>query len=199
MIDDDQAQHYLFELVRETELVERLHRRFLAAAETWLKVDHAQDPDGRMLWTGTVAEREMQEAVEGILAGFARISLFLFPSGSAGSFGRERGERLRALTGIGINHPIGDRELRNHWMHLDERFDTFVQQHGSAPVGYYLQREHRVSASSKAEMLRLLDPAAEKVFVLGTEYRLRELADAAEHVGQQAAIAILDLARSDTQ
>jgi hypothetical protein len=84
-------------------------------------------------------------------------------------------------------------------MHLDERFDTFVQQHGSAPVGYYLQKQDRLSPSSKAEMLRLLDPAAEKVFVLGTEYPLRVLADAAEHVGQQATMAILDLTRDDGQ
>jgi hypothetical protein len=192
VITDIQAQHYLFEIVREAELGERLFRRFQAAAETWLQIDHAADPDGRALWSGTEAEREMEEAIEGILSSFARISLFLFPERSTGKFGVERAERLRQLTSVADNHPIANRDLRNHWMHLDHRFDTFVQNYGAAPVGYYLGSAHRVSSSAKAEMLRLVDPGAEQVFILGQGFELRALADAVDHVGQQAALAIVD-------
>jgi hypothetical protein len=98
---------------------------------------------------------------------------------------------------IAPDHPIGYRDLRNHWMHLDHRFDAYVQAHGSAPVGYFLEMEHRVPSTAKAAMLRLVDPAGEKVFVLGKEYSLRLLSDAVEHIGQQAASALLDLTRSD--
>lgn len=190
MITDIQAQHYLFEIVREADLGERLFRRFQAAAETWLKVEHTEDPDGRTLWTGTEAEREMEEAIEGLLSSFARVSLFLFPEKSTGKFGLERAKRLRELTALADNHPIGNRDLRNHWMHLDHRFDSFVRKHGAAPVGYFLDSAHRVSDSAKAEMLRLVDPGAEKVFVLGQAFELRALASAIEHVGQQATLAI---------
>jgi hypothetical protein len=190
VITDIQAQHYLFEIIREADLGERLFRRFQTAAETWLQVEHSEEPDGRTLWTGTEAEHEMEEAIEGILSSFARISLFLFPEKSTGEFGKERGRRLRELTGVTENHPIGNRDLRNHWMHLDDRFDTFVRKHGAAPVGYYLDSAHRVSDPGRAEMLRLVDPGAEKVFVLGRAFELSALANAVEHVGQQATLAI---------
>jgi hypothetical protein len=192
MISDVQAQHYLFEIVREAGLVRRLFLRFQAAADTWLAAKHAVEPDGRTLATEAEAEEEMEETIEGILSGFARISLFLFPERSTGQFGMERGHRLRELTTVAMDHPIANRELRNHWMHLDHRFDSFVQEHGAAPVGYFLDMAHRLSTEAKKEMLRLVDPGAEKVFVLGQEYDLRVLADAADHVGQQAAIAIVD-------
>jgi hypothetical protein len=183
--------------VRETDLGGRLFRRFESAADTWLRVDHALNADGRTTWTGTEAEREMEEAIEGMLSNFARISLFFFPERTTGNFGVERANRLRQLTLIAKDHPIGNRDLRNHWMHLDHRLDTFVQANGMVPVGYYLEKSHRVSTSGKAEMLRLVDPASEKVFVLGQEYQLRTLADAVEHVGQQAALAISELSASD--
>jgi hypothetical protein len=191
MITDVQADHYLFEIVRESDLVARLTRRFQAAADTWLQVEHAEDPDGRTLWTGTEAEHQMEEAMEGILSGFARISLFFFPEKSTGQFGRERAQRLRELTGIEADHPISNRDLRNHWMHLDHRFDTFIRERGAAPVGYYLDRAGEVSDEAKQEMLRLVDPAAGKVFILGQAFDLTVLADAVEHVGQQAALAII--------
>jgi hypothetical protein len=190
VITNIQAQHYLFEIVREADLSSRLFRRFQAAAETWLQVEHSKDPDGRTLWTGSEAEREMEEAIEGILSSFARISLFLFPEKSTGKFGQERAKLLRELTGVTENHPIGNRDLRNHWMHLDHRFDTFVRKHGTAPVGYYLDSAHRVSDLGKAEILRLIDPGAEKVFVLGRAFELSALSNAVEHVGQQATLAI---------
>ena len=82
-------------------------------------------------------------------------------------------------------------------MHLDHRFDMFVQNHGAAPVGYYLDSAHRLTNSAKAEMLRLVDPATEKVFILGQGFELRALADAVEHVGQQATLAIVDVIPRD--
>ena len=197
MITDIQAQHYLFEIAHEAELAERLFERFQRAADTWLEIEHSEDPDGRTLWTGIEAERVMEESLEGLLSSFARVSLFFFPERSSKDFAIERGERLRALAEIDDKHPLGNRELRNHWMHLDHRFDTFVQQHGNAPLGYFLGSAHRVSWPAKAETLRLVDPGTETVFVLGKEYRLRVIADAVAHVGQQAALAISALLERD--
>jgi hypothetical protein len=197
VITDIQAQHYLFEIARESELAERLFERFQRAAETWLEIEHTEDRDGRTLWTGIEAERTMEEALEGLLSSYARVSLFFFPERSSKQFALERGKRLRELVGVDEDHPLANRELRNHWMHHDHRFDTFVQHHGNAPLGYYLGSGHRVSDATKAETLRLVDPGTETVFVLGKEYKLRIISDAVGYVGQQSALAITSLVDGD--
>jgi hypothetical protein len=88
VITDIQAQHYLFEITHEADLGERLFRRFQTAAEIWLQVEHSEKPDGRTLWTGTEAEHEIEEAIEGILSSFAGISLFYFPRSRRESLGK---------------------------------------------------------------------------------------------------------------
>lgn len=39
---------------------------------------------------------------------------------------KERGERLRHLTGIADDHPLKSRQLRNHVEHMDERLDSWT-------------------------------------------------------------------------
>lgn len=197
MITDIQAQHYLFEIARESELAERLFQRFQRAADAWLEIEHTEDPDGKTLWTGIEAERTMEESLEGLLSTFARVSLFFFPERSGSQFALERAKRLRELVRVDDDLPLGSRELRNHWMHHDDRFDSFVKEHGNAPLGYFLGPAHRMSDASKAETLRLVDPGTETVFVLGKEYRLRVISDAIGYVGQQAALAITTILEGD--
>lgn len=192
MLTDDQAKHYLFEISHEAELVERLFVRFQNAAERWLEATHAESRDGRIAWTSIETEREMQETLEGILSGFARVSLFLFPERNAGARGQARATRLRDLMEIAMDHPIGNRKLRNHWMHLDERLDEALEKTGELPVGYHLALAHRVSEDQKRRTFRLVDPGEESVYIYGEAFHLRSLANAVAHVGQQAALAMVD-------
>jgi hypothetical protein len=196
VLADKHVVNYLFEIIREAELVERLYLRFERAADAWLAVKHTVEPTGAVLRTGIESEQEMEEAIEGILSGFARISLFLFPSPSAGPLGSERGERLRQVLAVAADHPLANRELRNHWMHLDERFDQRLLECGAPPVGYYLQLRRRLTPAQRTAILRLIDPGEKRVYVLGKAYSLESIASAVEHVHAQAVVALI--ARQET-
>lgn len=59
-------------------------------------------------------------AIDAFLASYARASLILFPTAKAH---KARARHLRAVLGMGAqgsNDRLGDRRLRNGWMHLDE-------------------------------------------------------------------------------
>jgi hypothetical protein len=54
----------------------------------------------------------------------ANVSKVFWPFDSSPA--RERGRRLRELTGIADNHALKSRTLRNHVEHMDERLDTWT-------------------------------------------------------------------------
>jgi hypothetical protein len=190
-MDLETANHYLWEVSREALLVERLHRAFLDAADAWLQAEHFPEPDGTVLWTSIDSERAMEAALEGIVAGYARISLFFFPSGSAGKRGAERAKVLRELANIDEQHPIADRDLRNHWMHLDERLDEFLESRGFVPIGFHLEMASKIPPAKRADYFRLVDPGTQSVYVLGKRFDLSRIAEAVRHAGTQAAVAII--------
>jgi hypothetical protein len=192
MLTDEQAKHYLFEIAQESELVERLHARFQNAADRWLQAHHQEARDGRVAWTSLESEREMQETLEGILSAYARVSLFVFPAGTAGERGRARAARLRELLEITADHRIGNRNLRNHWMHLDERLDEALETTGEVPVGYQLALANSLSDAQKKLTFRLIDPSEESIYVFGEVFHIGTLANAVRHIGQQAALALVD-------
>lgn len=199
MLSNEEAQHYLFEIRHEAELVDYLYRRFQHAAEAWLAARHIEERDGLVAWSSIESEREMQVALEGILSGYARVSLFVFPERNAGKRAATRSERLRQLLEVKEDHPIWDRSLRNHWMHLDERLDAALEESGVVPVGYHLALSHHLSEQEKLGTFRLIDPGEERVYIFGTAYPLRALADAVAHVKQQAVLALLRLTEANHQ
>jgi hypothetical protein len=192
MLTGEQARHYLFEVVRESEIVEESYRRFEAAAEEWIKAQYAPERTVPVVWKGTKAEKDMLVAIEGVLSGFARVSLFFFPAAKPGSFADTRGEQLRSMLAIDGSSPLANRTLRNHWMHFDERLDAHVQQKGQVPIGYFLQMPHTIRTETVGRTLRLIDPGAGNVHVLGEPFSLRELADIVDYVGSQASLLLLD-------
>jgi hypothetical protein len=55
--------------------------------------------------------------------------LLLFPlagNEKTSEFRKSRGEGLRKVLGVGNDSPLADRELRDSWMHFDERLDAAV-------------------------------------------------------------------------
>jgi hypothetical protein len=69
------------------------------------------------------------DALEAFLASWARLSLLIFPlSGKddLSEFRKARGEGLRELLGVTNDSALADRELRDSWMHFDERLDAAV-------------------------------------------------------------------------
>ncbi len=69
--------------------------------------------------------------LEAFLAAWARLSLLLFPVKTAG-FSAERGKTLQQILDLRENSVFADRELRNSWMHFDERLDDAVERQTGA-------------------------------------------------------------------
>jgi hypothetical protein len=193
VLSRDDAKHYLWEINREAEIVEDCyHNRFVPAATRWLETSARPEVDSQEIIDREQCEKDMLAALEGILSGYARISLFFFPETRSKMFGRGRAAQLRSMIGIDTDHPLGNRKLRNHWMHLDERLDSEVQAGRPVPLGWLVNSRHKISEGLWAETFRLIDPGAETVYILGEAFRLRELVDAVDHVSGLAACAIVD-------
>lgn len=82
-------------------------------------------------------------ALEAFLAGWARLSLLLHPVDKNSS----RGAELRQAAGPAAEDILGDRSLRDAWMHFDERLDCAIAD-GSFKERYRFVRSvdaHRVS------------------------------------------------------
>jgi hypothetical protein len=66
------------------------------------------------------------DLLEAFLAAWARLSLLCFPNKGASTtaeFRLARGEALRLALAVPTDSPLADRDLRNAWMHFDERLD----------------------------------------------------------------------------
>jgi hypothetical protein len=89
-------------------------------------------------------------ALEGYLAAWARLSLLLFPlagKGKLAQFRDERGQRLRTELGISSTSILVDRELRDSWMHFDERLDAAILD------GTFRERHYFVRATEAAPLV----------------------------------------------
>jgi hypothetical protein len=102
--------------------------------------------------------REYFASLEAFLGGWARLSLLFFPSHgdiSGAKFRAERAEELKRYVGVGDESALADRELRNAWMHFDERLDAAMLD------GSFRERQRFVSSSRSAQhvgsTLRLME------------------------------------------
>lgn len=73
------------------------------------------------------AQSSVFDELEAFLAAWARLSLLFWPAPHRSSplyaFALERGRVLRSFLQLDEWSPLGDRTLRDAWMHTDERFD----------------------------------------------------------------------------
>jgi hypothetical protein len=96
------------------------------------------------------SQAEYFVALEGYLAAWARLSLLLFPvagKDSLAQFRDERGQCLRGKLGIAPTSILADRELRDSWMHFDERLD------GAILDGTFRERHYFVRATEAAPLV----------------------------------------------
>jgi len=69
-------------------------------------------------------KREMWYSIESFLSAWARTSLIFFPDQRGD---QARGQYLRKVFQMDEDHIIGNRKLRNDWMHFDERLDKALK------------------------------------------------------------------------
>lgn len=77
-------------------------------------------------------QAELFSALDSFLTSWGRASLLIFPSTRetpGPSFRRQRGRLLQRLLGVDERHLLNNRELRDAWMHFDERLDQAVATH----------------------------------------------------------------------
>jgi len=137
-----QCAHYAREV---QELIATLLRRLDdldAASAGWIEHDSAADrqlDDESKLdvkWERTMAgvgasQMGFFDALDGFLAAWARLSLLFFPIEGRGgrdgaAFRRDRGVVLREQLRVADDSPLADRDLRDSWMHVDERMDYLL-------------------------------------------------------------------------
>jgi hypothetical protein len=122
-------------------------------------------------------EEDLAAAIEAFLSAQTRLSLFISPSPAAKVRARaeQRAESLRARLGLKKQDDLGDRGLRNAWMHVDESMDAYVFEKASA-ADLIIRHVGKV-AKDRQQILRLIDPSGLKVWMLGEHYSLREIYD----------------------
>lgn len=85
------------------------------------------------LYASSLEQTKIFDAAESFLAVWARVSLLIFPLGGADpltDFRKQRGDQLQSLLQLTNPAVLEDRELRNAWMHFDERLDRAVSTGG---------------------------------------------------------------------
>lgn len=90
--------------------------------------DFEHDVFAEALNSSTLAQSDFFLELEAFLAGWARLSLLFWPApgrnSPIASFTQDRGRILRDFLQLDNSHPLNDRNLRDAWMHTDERFDS---------------------------------------------------------------------------
>lgn len=189
-LTDPQVATYLLEVREVVELMLGRFTEIEAISGHW---ERAKSSEERQLeewrtggtfnddsWREVMSTRARSQAqyflaLEGYLAAWARLSLLLFPisgTGTLAQFRDERGHRLRTELGISSTSILADRELRDSWMHFDERLDAAIFD------GTFRERHYFVRGTEAAR----LAPGAIALLEMDTllvHYRTRNGASAA--------------------
>lgn len=124
-----------------------------------------------------------------IAAGISRV---FWPSGN-----RERGERLRSLTGLSVDHFLAGRRLRNHIEHLDERIDEVVPLSGAPiPQMWWAFLPHEQGQDYATQAIVTFNRQDESVSILGETYSLGAMQIALQEVLERSGNAISDYYKS---
>jgi hypothetical protein len=140
-------------------------------------------------------EEDLATAIEAFLSAQARLSLFLSPSPVAKEATRaqSRAAVLRQQLEFKPADDLGDRGLRNAWMHVDESIDAFVFERADA--ANLIARHVGAAERERRRILRLIDPSRLTVCMLGKEYPLPEIYDWINDVDRRLGVALQKLER----
>lgn len=98
------------------------------------------------------AQAHLFDTLESFLTAFARASLLLFPV-SRSPFAQKRGATMQqCLAQDYSSSPLNDRDLRDSWMHHDERMDSAVEARRSASGQTFTRSGERIDAETDAHL-----------------------------------------------
>jgi hypothetical protein len=132
-------------------------------AKAWFRARTAKvtsvQADDRRLLAANKAKTNVYWDLDHFLAIWSRVSLLVAPAprgkGLHAAAAKERGRCLRCLLGLRANDPITRRQVRDSWMHFDERMDRALAA-GSFGVAQAFCRSSDVKAR-RSTTLRLLN------------------------------------------
>lgn len=148
-----------------------------------------------------ILEEKLYYSAEAMLAAYARASLLLFPGAAlarrtrvdrhAAADRRDkrvlRGADLRKLLEIDEHHAISRRELRDSWMHADERIDELIANHTIVELqGYF--RDGVLGPAGHQHYLRVFEMSDTDVLLSlnGQSYSLTEISQTLGDVYERA-------------
>jgi hypothetical protein len=175
------------------EAVADLNRASEQLFETGLSRDARAQARGAVALTGA----RIWFSLNAILTATANVSKLLWPVGhrkTASDF-PDRGEKLRASLGVTDDSPLQHRTVRNHFEHIDERYEEWwlkSERHNIAirnigPLG------RTVTGLEEAETFEHFDPSAGLVTFQGDVFELRPIADGLTTLHEAARAATADL------
>ena len=133
-LTDRQLSTYLLEVREVVQLMLGRFAEIRAISDRWASAKESEDEQlaqweagsglddhawHTTLWNRGESQAHYFSAVEGFLAGWARLSLLLFPvegRDSAVAFRLERGRRIREALGVASDSILAERELRDSWI-----------------------------------------------------------------------------------
>lgn len=134
--------------------------------------------DPQTFYEKTRQQTHVFDSLEAFLAAWARVSLLLFPTGKA-EFTKRRGRTLRRILGVQDTSILGNRALRDSWMHFDERLDQGVSGEGVGGRQLFV-RSTELTDNKKRTFLRVVEIDTQVV-----HYRDRK--------GQRRSVSLADL------
>ncbi len=111
--------------------------------------------DSDVLQQKVATHTRIFDLLEAFLAGWARLSLLLFPDDST-AFTQHRGQILQRILDLRDSSVFADRALRNSWMHFDERLDRAVAA-GTGANRHLFTRSREVTEAQKRGTLRIIE------------------------------------------
>jgi hypothetical protein len=139
-------------------------------------------------------EEDLAAAIEAFLSAQTRLSLFIAPSPGARERARANTRAAVLCTRLGLKKgdDLGDRGLRNAWMHIDESLDAFLFERAES-ADLVVRHVGTAAKSERNRVLRLIDPSGLKVWLLGQEYSLLEIHEWVNDIDRRLGIALQEV------
>ncbi len=177
-MDRRQTVQYLFEIRDELlaalwhfEQLEGAATRWLELDDAWRAADEEEEAEAASVHESIRQQAFIFDALEAFLSAWARVSLLIFPvigRGPLAGWREERAATLQKLLMVVDLQIIEDRDLRDAWMHFDERLDDMVRE-GKIPLRQRFARSDEVTDQGRKATLRLIE-----VDTLRVHYRDRD-------------------------
>lgn len=127
-------------------------------------------------------------AAQAFLVHAAMVSKLFWPSDQTAR-AKTRGRELRAVFGLGEDHPLSKRTLRNHLEHYDDRVDDWVERSRNRHIVIDMIGPPTAiggSAIDPEDLMRVFDPSTGVFWFRGEKFDIKEMASALQSLAHEA-------------